>query len=114
MRKAKLRSSIQNFRQDCFIHPNHEQFVTFLKQSLWTAVLTPSKLLEVGASLGRTFYEICGQIESVKEATLLEPSQNLASTFNQIFTSEQKQAYPVPKGNRDLAEIDFDTSEIRG
>jgi len=54
----------------------HEDFAELLRQAIGPA--RPARLLEVGSSLGRTFYEVCRRMPELREATLVEPSQNLA------------------------------------
>jgi SAM-dependent methyltransferase len=91
----------------------HERLVEFLALALQKANAQPRSLLEVGASLGRTFFEVCKRIKSVESATLIEPSQNLFSTFSQIFEGDKVARLSILKGNLEMAEVSLDTSSIR-
>jgi SAM-dependent methyltransferase len=91
----------------------HEKLVSFLKQNTTKLNLQPKNLLEVGSSLGRTFFEICLQFEGLKSATLIEPSKNLASTFKKIFEEGVAQNYLILKGNFGLDQISFNSSHIK-
>lgn len=91
----------------------HEDFIAFLDAALRSAKLQPIHLLEVGSSLGRNFYEACKTFPTLKNATLLEPSENLSRLFKQIFESETIDSYPYLKGNSDLSSISFDTRSIQ-
>ena len=87
--------------------PYHEQLITLLQNSLKDHARPPKRLLEIGSSLGRTFYEICRRVPSVQTARMFEPSQNLWRTFNTIFTWPEPVRLTGLKGNNDLHAIDF-------
>jgi hypothetical protein len=91
----------------------HQRLVEFLAGALNKAEARPLNLLEVGSSLGRTFYEVCQKINSVKRATLIEPSVSLFSTFNQIFTKDGVAQLSILKGNLEMAEVSLNTASIR-
>ena len=55
-------------------------------------------MLEVGSSLGRTFFEVCKRIQSMQSATLIEPSQNLFTTFDKIFAGAEAATVSILKG----------------
>ncbi len=91
----------------------HERSVELLAQVLRKSGVEPLNMLEVGSSLGRTFFEICRKVSSVKSATLLEPSQNLASTFNKIFLDPGDHRFPILKGNVQMSERRLPIEDIR-
>jgi SAM-dependent methyltransferase len=93
--------------------PYHERSTEFLAAALKKAGVEPNSMLEIGSSLGRGFYEICKALKSVKSATLIEPSQNLFSTFHKIFNGETITPLSILKGNLGTAEVVLDTSSIR-
>jgi SAM-dependent methyltransferase len=92
---------------------HHERLVEFLVSSLHKAQVKPRGLLEVGASLGRTFYEVCKQIKSIESATLVEPSQNLFSLFAKIFEGDDLVKLSILKGNLELEEVALNTRPIK-
>jgi hypothetical protein len=102
------------FSQNLLYSDYHERFVRFISQAISTSGLpAPSTLLEVGSSLGRTFYEICKNVKSIESATLVEPSENLFHGFHRIFEDQQVQRFNVLSGNKELTEIEFNSQEIR-
>lgn len=102
------------FNQAILYSDYHERFVDFISQSvLNSSAKAPTTVLEVGSSLGRTFYEVCKTFNSVQSATLVEPSQNLFNGFHRIFEEQQSRRFDVLVGNKELTEIDFDSQAIR-
>lgn len=91
----------------------HEQLIEFLAAALSKESLRPSRMLEVGSSLGRTLFEVGKRIESIQSATLVEPSQNLFSVFEKIFAREGLTTLSILKGNLELDEVLLDTRPIR-
>lgn len=89
----------------------HREFVDFLASKI-DPEIKPDSLLEIGSSLGRTFYELCNQIPTLTSATLLEPSQMLADCFSKIFSGRAISAFPMLLGNRELQNIEVDTRAI--
>lgn len=102
------------FEQSILYSDYHERFVKFISKAVLSSPnKTPTTLLEVGSSLGRTFYEICKSLKSIRSATLVEPSQNLFDGFHRIFETQHNQCFNVLMGNKDLIEIAFDSREIQ-
>jgi SAM-dependent methyltransferase len=91
----------------------HERLIEFLATALRKENSAPQRMLEVGSSLGRTFFEVCNRIPSVKIATLAEPSQNLFSLFGKIFTGESPAAASILKGNLETQEVPLNTRPIQ-
>lgn len=87
----------------------HEKMVEFLNKELTKLSVKPHRLLEIGSSLGRSYYELCKSLSSIRSATLVEPSQNLVSLFSKIFIKGGLNTFPVLTGNREMAYIDFNT-----
>ena len=93
--------------------PSHQQLRVLLETALAKIDFAPQHLLEIGCSLGRTFFEVCRAYPSLKRAQLFEPSQNLWRLFNTIFVWPEPVQIQVIKGNIDLYPIDFVTKDIR-
>lgn len=74
--------------------------------------LHPKKYLEIGPGLGRTFYEIAKETTSLKEAILIEPSENLSKSLEKIFLNRTRSPFLILKGNGDFSEVEFDSSQI--
>lgn len=74
--------------------------------------IQPQRYVEIGPGLGRTFYEIAKETPSIKEAILVEPSENLTKALEKIFLHGQLSPYLILKGNGGLTEIKFDSSKI--
>jgi len=91
----------------------HERLIEFLLAAANKTDFKPRRLLEVGASLGRTFYETCKQIKSLESATLIEPSQLLFSEFGKIFEGGDIARVKVLKGNLQLEEVPLATGPIK-
>jgi len=91
----------------------HEKFVGFLKDELTRANLQPESVLEIGSALGRTFYELAINMKSVRKATLVEPSKNMLSLFNRIFSWPDDSPLTILKGNVDTAQVKLNTDPIR-
>lgn len=91
----------------------HEQQIDFLKSELSKLKILPQTMLEVGSSLGRTFYEVCNKMPSIKSTTLIEPSQNLSTAFHKIFSGQDIESFSILQGNIGTEEITLDTKPIR-
>lgn len=91
----------------------HERMVEGLAKCLREVDVQPKRMLEVGSSLGRTFYEVCKRIESVESAALVEPSENLNCLFDQIFAGEDSARFSVLSGNSEFTEIEINTGSIQ-
>jgi SAM-dependent methyltransferase len=91
----------------------HEHLIGFLASLLTKENLNPTRMLEVGSSLGRTLFEVCNQIKSVDSATVIEPSQNLSSLFEKIFRGDDVTNLSILKGNLATDEVLLDTRPIR-
>lgn len=92
---------------------HHERVADFLSRTLIDLNLKPERLLEIGSALGRGCYEIYRRTPSLRTATLVEPSQSLATTFEHLFRGTEPRQYPVISGNTDTVEITFDNTSIR-
>ena len=92
---------------------SHEKAAEFLSGTLRSVGVAPTRLLEVGSALGRGFYELCRRTPSVRSATLVEPSQNFARTFDSLFRSHESRLYPVLWGNTGLVDVTFDSTHLR-
>ncbi len=73
----------------------------------------PQSLLEVGSALGRTYFEVCKKLKSLKVATLIEPSAHLAAGFKSIFSGAELVSIPTLKGNVDLQMVKMDTRPVQ-
>lgn len=91
----------------------HYEFVQFLNAEIQKSSMKPESILEIGSSLGRTFYELCLTQTSLRRADLVEPSQLLASGFAKIFQGTQNSVFPMLVGNRELQNIEFNSQNIR-
>jgi SAM-dependent methyltransferase len=92
---------------------SHEKVADFLAHTLKGMGAAPTRLLEVGSALGRGLYEIYQRTPSLRSATLVEPSQNLAHAFESLFKSDGVRSYPVLWGNAEMVDVIFDSSHIR-
>lgn len=101
------------FSAEKLYSPYHEEFVGFVSATLQKSNLKPQQMLEVGSSVGRTFYEVARSVDSIRKAVLVEPSQNLANTFTSLFESTGAVSYPFLLGNSELSEIQFDAADIQ-
>lgn len=91
----------------------HEQLIGFLATVLKRESVSPRRMIEVGSSLGRTFFEVCGRVKSVESATLIEPSLNLFSLFQKIFSGDSVATVSILKGNLETNEVQLNTQPIR-
>jgi SAM-dependent methyltransferase len=101
------------FQQDQLYSDYHERLIQFLLAATHKTEFKPRQLLEVGSSLGRTFYEVCSQIKSLKSATLIEPSELLYAEFGKIFEGGDSARVSVLKGNLHLQEVQLATAPIK-
>jgi len=91
----------------------HEKLVDFVTNEISKIPASPISYLEIGSSLGRTFYELCVKQKSIRTATLIEPSENLASCFLKIFGTQDSAEFPILKGNMNLDKVLFNSNHIR-
>ncbi|MEN2269902.1 SAM-dependent methyltransferase [Vibrio diabolicus] len=70
--------------------PHCSQVADFIAQTVLESGVQPCSLLEVGAALGRNYYELVQRLPSLKEATLVEPSNRLMDGFKQLLIEEQR------------------------
>lgn len=55
----------------------------------------PHSLLEIGSSLGRTYYELTTRFPSIELADLIEPSENLRNAFQCIFQNQVAEFHSI-------------------
>jgi SAM-dependent methyltransferase len=91
----------------------HEKVAAFLSQALNHLTAAPERLLEIGTALGRGFYEVCQRVPSLRSATLVEPSQLFAQTFESLFRGHVVSEYPVLRGNAEIVNVPFDSARVR-
>lgn len=91
----------------------HERFVSLIRLASDKVSGKPTSVLEIGSSLGRTYFEIAKSFSSVEKAVLVEPSENLESTFKNIFLSEKLNQFPTLSKYKNIEYVSFDTSKIR-
>jgi SAM-dependent methyltransferase len=90
----------------------HERFVQFLKARM--GPLAPQRMLEIGSGMGRGFYEVCRQLDTIENAVLVEPSKNLLAVFNSLFSGNRKVLrLPVLFGNVDRLDATIDTGPLQ-
>ncbi|TON59411.1 SAM-dependent methyltransferase, partial [Vibrio parahaemolyticus] len=66
------------------------QVADFITQAVSKNGKPPHALLEVGAALGRNYYELVQRLDSLKQATLVEPSGMLLNGLKQLLVEEQQ------------------------
>ncbi len=93
--------------------PYHEVFADLVAESIAKVSSAPERMIEVGSALGRTYYELCRRLRSLREAVLVEPSENLARTFSAIFDGGHSCELPVLTGNTGVTAIPLRTAPIR-
>ncbi len=102
-----------SFDSDLLYSDYHERLVDFIKTEIEKESPQPVTLLEIGSSLGRTFYEVCKKIDSIKKATLVEPSELLSSHFLKIFNGTGHVVLSALKGNVKVRQIALNNSSIK-
>ncbi|MDF5544245.1 SAM-dependent methyltransferase, partial [Vibrio parahaemolyticus] len=70
--------------------PHCSQVADFIAQAVIESSVQPYSLLEVGAALGRNYYELVQRLPNLKEATLVEPSNRLMDGLKQLLIEEQR------------------------
>lgn len=93
--------------------PYHEQSMKLLLGAMESVGARPTKMLEIGASLGRNFFEVCSVVDTLRAATLVEPSKLLYEGQRRIFEGEVKCVFNTLVGLGDFAAVVLDTSPIR-
>lgn len=91
----------------------HEKVVQFLTAEIQRQISEPKNLLEIGSSLGRTFFEICSRTPSLREATLVEPSKLLYDGFQRIFAGAPLENFPVVREFSSSTEVTLPTEAIQ-
>ena len=93
--------------------PYHEQSMKLLYGAMESIGARPATLLEIGASLGRNFFEVCSVVDTLREATLVEPSKLLFEGQRRIFEGEILPKFNTLVGLGDFAVVALDTAPIR-
>ncbi len=93
--------------------PYHEKFIAFIDSIIGNTQLQPKSVLEIGSSLGRTFYETCKRMPSIEKATLVEPSQKFAQAFEALFSGNQISMPTFVGNNGFMSQVKLDTEMIR-
>jgi SAM-dependent methyltransferase len=101
------------FENELLYSDYHERLVEFVECELALKKLAPKTYLEIGSSLGRTYYQVCKRLRSVESATLVEPSQALVGYFEKIFRGREVESFQVLKGNGDFASVTLNTRAIQ-
>ena len=90
----------------------HRNFVEMIARA--RGEFAPKRVLEIGSSTGRLFYEVARAFPTLEHATLIEPSKNLRDVFATIFDAPQTVPYvPVFKGLGEVVEVRMDVAEVR-
>ncbi len=90
----------------------HRRFVELIAPA--ADAFAPRRVLEIGSSTGRTFYELARRWPALEHVTLVEPSRNLRGIFTKIFDAPPPVPHvPVVKGLGQVVEVRMDTTAIR-
>ena len=95
-----------------FYCDSHEKVSAFLAGAILDRNLAPQRLLEVGAALGRGFYELHRRTPSVRAVTLVEPSEGFAGALETLFLRPGLHRYPVLSGLEGMVEVAFDSTHL--
>ncbi len=100
------------FDMNLLYSPYHEALANFVASLVAKA---PRTYLEVGSALGRTWLEMCQRFSQLERATLIEPSENLSSTFAKIFNlaGEEPVTLKILRGHYDFADAFLPAKAIR-
>lgn len=108
------RFSFAPFAIEDLYSPFHERLAEFVARNLKDS---PIRMLEIGSSTGRTFYELCTRLASIRQAILVEPSLNLAEIHSKIFGLQLKpkdvEYFPALRGNVELTEVRMEIGKLR-
>lgn len=91
----------------------HEKLTEFVAGESQRLGVGPTRVLEIGSSLGRTFYELSCRLPSLQSALLVEPSQNLFDGFQKIFSGQGTETFVTLKGNVDTQPRQIATDSIQ-
>ena len=86
----------------------------FIDVGLSKASLAPTNLLEVGPALGRSCYELIKRTSTLRNVTLVEPSERLFLNMRKLLMESGTYDFPYIKGLKELASIELDTTAIVG
>lgn len=75
--------------------------------------ISPETLLEIGASVGRTFYEVARRVPTLRRALLVEPSENLRGVYSRVFDAPQPQTHGMLLGNGLRQTVPLDATSIQ-
>ncbi len=93
--------------------PYHEQSTKLLLGAMDSVGARPATMLEIGASLGRNFFEVCSVVDTLRAAKLVEPSKLLFDGQRRIFEGDPRPKFNTLVGLGDFAEVTLDAAPIR-
>ena len=108
-----LRTKFPKFPSEYLYSPYHEKLIEFVQSTLTQFQLRPATYLEIGSSLGRTYYEVCKNLESVSSATLVEPSQNFYQNLEKLLKTDGPHEFPVIVGLKETSKVWFQSEFLR-
>ncbi|ELA9310863.1 methyltransferase domain-containing protein [Vibrio parahaemolyticus] len=88
------------------------QVADFITQAVSKNGKSPHALLEVGAALGRNYYELVQRLDSLKQATLVEPSGMLLNGLKQLLVEEQQVELTYIHGLNTFKTVEVDNREL--
>ncbi|MDF4782058.1 SAM-dependent methyltransferase, partial [Vibrio parahaemolyticus] len=88
------------------------QVADFITQAVSKNGKPPHALLEVGAALGRNYYELVQRLDSLKQATLVEPSGMLLNGLKQLLVEEQQVELTYIHGLNTFKTVEVDNREL--
>lgn len=98
-----------------FIQSSHcIEVASFIEHAVRKAGIMPKSLLEVGAALGRNFYETTSRLNSIQKATLVEPSNLLLSGLKQILFTPPLAAFNYIYSLDEMKSFEFENQHLVG
>lgn len=105
--------SVSRAVPETYIHSKfHKPTSRMLIQAIQDVELSPKTYLEVGPSVGRVCFEVLGNINTFRQAVILEPSKKFLSVFENILIKGGKHTYRYISGLNQLEPIVFDSTEL--
>ncbi len=91
----------------------HVELAKLVHAAVVASGIAPVSLLEIGASLGRGFFEVSKKLNTLKRAKLVEPSAHLFGGLKSIYQGSDSAKFSVIKGFGEFTQISLATAPMR-
>jgi len=109
---SHLKSKSRHVSDDFIVTRHFEEIAQNMQNVFIQNNFNPQNLLEVGASLGRTSYELIVRNNCLKKVTAVEPSKAFITAYKSILVNGDLIDFPYIKSRKEVESFKFNASGL--